>query len=218
MIKKWDNIIERSASASTSAISSDQLMRSFRSLQEILSLPFTQVINNSSTKGRFVSLCNLLLPCMVEKDSNKWIPLQLFSEGFDTTASEFSTAEATLEQVRQLLEDHKVKFPNSDELNCQLNAAKLKQAEDSQVEKQTAQKIRDLKNQLDSATKKVADAREYVEELLSREKSIEEAYETWSKSQAEIWTLREEAVSITEIANLEWELVKKVFQDIDFDQ
>ena len=52
----------------------------------------------------------------------------------------------------------------------QLNAAKLKQAEDSQVEKQTAQKIRDLKNQLDSATKKVVDAHEYVE-LLSREKS-----------------------------------------------
>ena len=63
---------------------------------------------------------------------------------------------------------------NSSELD------QLKQAEDSQVEKQTAQKIRDLKNQLDSATKKVADAREYVEELLSQEKSIEEAYETWS--------------------------------------
>ena len=47
----------------------------------------------------------------------------------------------------------------------QLNAAKLKQAEDSQVEKQTAQKIRDLKNQLDSATKKVVDAHEYVELL-----------------------------------------------------
>ena len=79
------------------------------------------------------------------------------------------------------------------------------------------QKIRDLKNQLDSATKKVVDARECVE-LLSQEKSMDEAYETWSKSQAEIWTLREEAISITEIANLEWELVKKVFQDIDFDQ
>ena len=113
MIKKWDSIVERSASASTSAISSDQLMRSFRSLQEISSLPFSQVINNSSTKGRFVSLCNLLLPCMVKKDSNKWIPLQLFSKGFDTTASKFSTAKATLEQVRQLLEDHKVNKPEN---------------------------------------------------------------------------------------------------------
>ena len=107
---------------------------------------------------------------MFKKDSSKWIPLQLFSKGFDTTASKLSTAEATLEQVKQLLKDHKVKFPNSDEFNYQLNAAKLKQAEDSQVEKQTAQKIRDLKNQLDSATKKVVDAHEYVE-LLSREKS-----------------------------------------------
>ena len=113
MIKKWDSIVERSASASTSAISSDQLMRSFRSLQEISSLPFSQVINNSSTKGRFVSLCNLLLSCMVKKDSNKWIPLQLFSKGFDTTASKFSTAKATLEQVRQLLEDHKVNKPEN---------------------------------------------------------------------------------------------------------
>ena len=113
MIKKWDSIVERSASASTSAISSDQLMRSFRSLQEISSLPFSQVINNSSTKGRFVSLCNLLLPCMVKKDSNKWIPLQLFSKGFDTTTSKFSTAKATLEQVRQLLEDHKVNKPEN---------------------------------------------------------------------------------------------------------
>lgn len=239
MIKNWDNIVERSASvrsacasASTSAISSDQLMRSFRSLQEILSLPFTQVINNSSTKEDFVSLCNLLLPCMVQKDRNKWETLQLFSKGFDTTASKFSTAEATLEQVKQLLRDHKVKFPSSDKFNYQLKAAKLKQADDSQVENQTAQKIRDLKNQLDSATKKVVDAREYVEELLSQEKSINEAFETWSKSQAEIWTLRKEATSITEeiwtlrkeatsiteSTNLEWEEFNKVFQDIDFDQ
>ena len=94
----------------------------------------------------------------------------------------------------------------------------LKQAEDSQVEKQTAQRIRDLKNQLDSATKKVVDARECVEELLSQENSIDEAHETWSKSQAEIWTLRKEATSITGSANLEWEEVKKVFQDIDLDQ
>ena len=71
---------------------------------------------------------------------------------------------------------------------------------------------------LDSARKKVVDAREYVEELLSQEKSIDEAYETWSKSQAEIWTLRKEATSITERANLEWEEVKNVFQDIDLDQ
>ena len=34
----------------------------------------------------------------------------------------------------------------------------------------------------------------------------------------EIWTLRKEATSITESANLEWEEVKKVFQDIDMDQ
>ena len=71
---------------------------------------------------------------------------------------------------------------------------------------------------LDSARKKVVDAREYVEELLSQEKSIDEAYETWSKSQAEIWTLRKEATSITERANLEWEEVKNVFQDIGLDQ
>ena len=71
---------------------------------------------------------------------------------------------------------------------------------------------------LDSARKKVVDAREYVEELLSQEKSIDEAYETWSKSQAEIWTLRKEATSITEKANLEWEEAKNVFQDIDLDQ
>ena len=71
---------------------------------------------------------------------------------------------------------------------------------------------------LDSARKKVVDAREYVEELLSQEKSIDEAYETWSKSQAEIWTLRKEATSITEKANLEWDEAKNVFQDIDLDQ
>ena len=34
----------------------------------------------------------------------------------------------------------------------------------------------------------------------------------------EIWTLRKEATSITERANLEWEEAKNVFQDIDLDQ
>ena len=167
-------------------------------------------MSDTNTKKDFETSISLLLPYLQNQDIPKWMILHRFYENIEITICQLSRAKAISEPSEKLSADCEVNFAAQKKYPGRLAFAKAKLEDAYKDRKQIEQQLRDAETEYEVTKQNTNKANKNVQQLLRQKDEV-------SMNLSKILALQEEATSVIERINLEWEILRKTYQDCKFD-